>query len=302
MFIDKMKILNLVKRLNLKNALKVAGIITLNSIIGYAETKPIIQDTNKLKNAIVIIADPSADWNGAFKYVGEHIEKVRNAGYTVYVDTVSTKEEYFDTFRRGVDSLDGRFDFYLCNAHGVSERIELGIEIKVLKDDNDITIVNYTHRYLTSKDLQKRDLSNYFNLGARGIQYSCSVADTSIKNNFAQSLANSTGIPIEGCVDKIGGVGIGGILSDDLHLIAFLDTIIGFSALNGYMIKGFSSEDRGIIGSYTLVKKEGNKILEEGFKYDKEVSSPYFNNSELNFKVYHYGTPRSCVYEVKPQK
>jgi|SRR3989344_3091871 len=255
-----------------------------NFVFKYTKEDVINPIENHGKNAIVIIADPSADWNGAFRDIGEQIEKVRVAGYNVYVDTVSTKDEYFNAFKEGADSLGGKFDFYLGGAHGNPHGILLGEKEEPFEYHFENGKVFLSSRIvsndLESFELENIDLSNYFNPGARGVQRSCSVTDTTICNNFAQALSNSLNIPIEGLLRPAHGE-----ITDNLHLAGIsVGEVKGFDPFTG-------------IGIYKINFQDS--LIFEDFKIDfegKEVP-PYFDPS----KIYHINI-RNDVAEVKPKK
>jgi len=248
----------------------------IRDTIKFNQPKKIVMDPseNYGKNAIVIVADPKSDWNGAFEFGNEEINKIRNAGFTnVVVDTVSTKQEYFKAFKKGVESLDGgKFDYYLGMAHGTPQSVLLG---ENSEEEAHLGVLDFEIYDLTHKG----GLSVYFNDGARGVQKSCSVADVTKSNqNFAQVLANSANIPIEGLAYS-GSAG----LTKDLHLSSKgWGKIQGFNPLTG-------------IGYYDVGK---DKLIFENFE-----TNLYWKDIPSNFdpsKIYHLGLS-SAVSEIKPQ-
>ena len=206
----------------------------------------------KTTRALVIIANKNSDWNGAvYRGLDYEFIKIRSNFDQAYVDTVSTPEEYFEAYDKGVEALGGKFNFYYGTAHGYS----IGITL-----DKGVT--------LWGSEFQDRDLSVYFEEGAWGCQSSCSVADTTITNNFAKELSNSAGIPITGLIHP-GSAML--VLSDDLMLTLhseiretapglnpsgsegcfessnrlkyFIDYADGVYTSSGYTVRGMSYEE-----------------------------------------------------------
>ena len=313
-----MKNKGLLKKMNLKDLLKITAVATLlfpklndyeikykaeylqgqnNQYLSLQSNLNdyIIPDKTNLKNAIIIVGSPAVDYNGAFKDFEEEIEKVKNAGYKIFIDTVSTKEEYFDSFKKGVNFLNGRFDFYLCGAHGSPKGIILGHDITV-EDISTNLVIESLEGSLISNDLPKKDLSKYFNCGARGVQYSCSVADTSIKDNFAQKLSNSTKIPIEGLIND--GIAL---LSCDLHLKS-LDYSLNIPK------SGFSPEGYGFFEDKNLkyyIKRDNEGIISVRYILGDNKENILWDlppNFDIS-KVYYLGIfGNTNVSEKKPQK
>src|SRR3989344_554606 len=282
------------KKVKFKRYSKNSGAVILSNLIGYAKDTIQIKEVNKPKNAIVIIASPKADYNNGFKYFSDEIEKVKDAGYNVFVDTVSNKEEYFDAFRKGANSLDGKFDLYFGAAHGKPKYITLGRERKI--DEDTASTKDYIKNKLKSYDLQKVDLSCYFNSEARGIQFSCSVADTSVGECFVQLLSNSLGIPIEAPTVKSSMPK----LSKDLHIK--YSRIESLFYMNSIKKEGFNSEGKGNFRSengiyYPLLKNEKGEISVEWGDINSLSIPQDFDTSN----VYHFRY-NNIVREVRPQK
>jgi len=134
------------------------------------------------ERAIVLLASPQSDHNGAvYQGIEGAISLIRNHFSEVYVDTVSTADEFFNAFEKGSSELGGTFDFYYGSAHGAPTQVWLGDGV------------------VRNTDFEGRDLSSYFSEGAQGVQSSCAAANTyKTSNPFVKALANSAGIPVTG--------------------------------------------------------------------------------------------------------
>ena len=294
-----MKTPDLVKRLGSRNTL-MAIAVALTTFTGCVGNIPKIQESMK-PNAIIIISSPKVDYNKVFEDFNEEIEKVRFAGYNVFIDTAFNKEEYFDAFKKGSDFLGEKFDFYLGAAHGCPEAIALGREEKVFKEFYEghlVDVTSYLTDFLTSDDLQKVDLSSYFNPGARGVQVSCSVADTIIDECFAQSLSNSLGIPIEGPTIESSIP-----LSEDLHFRTS-QIACDFIRKQGFNSEGIGNFDSKNGVNYAMYKDEEGRISVKGLSYKKDYTVIHsFPQDFDTSQVYHFKPInfKRVVREVKPQ-
>ena len=284
-----MKIPNLSKRLSsFRKFIKITGLVFLLYSKNNAEIKFSIQEAHK-PNAIVIVANPEVDDGGAFLSFNEEIRKIEKAGYKVFVDTVSNEKEYFRAFEKGLDSMIYGFDFYLGVAHGNSGSIILG------RSDLDSST-----NELTSEDLKGRDLSSYFNYGARGIQMSCSVADTSVEKCFAQSLSNSMGIPIEAPTRDVYVIP----LSDNLRFSIY-ERFFEFIKKSGFNSQGEGNfNTRGV--TYRVHKNNNNQIFIEPpvhSYWQLAIENLYLPSDFDVSRIFHFESKYITIArEVKPQK
>lgn len=239
--------------------------------------------SSKKGNALIILAHPKT-YDGAFNDLQENLDKIKEK-YNFFIDTVETKKEFFEAHEKAVKNLEGKLDLYAGFAHGSPESINLGNDGSGSSDN-----------YLFSADfLDYPSLEKYYNENARGLQISCSVANTSYKNNFAQALSNSAKIPIEGL--NIDGPAD---INTNLNLESIISRVLGRKS-------GFSDKGEGTFEStngvqYDLTNKRG--LI--------EVEAMYFNDTTLNpkswdlpkdfdeSKVYHFPL-KSSITTVYPK-
>ena len=212
---------------------------------------------SKKGNALIVLAHPRT-YDGAFKDIQENINKIKER-YNLFIDTIETKKEFFEAHEKAVKNLGGKLDLYVGFAHGSPESIALG-------DNGSGSSDNFL---LSSDFLIYPSLEKYYNENARGLQISCSVADTSYKNNFAQNFSNSAKIPIEG-LNISGSV----YINTNLNLESIIIRVLGRKS-------GFSDKGEGTFESsngiqYDLTNKRG--LI--------EVKAMYFNDTTLNPKTW----------------
>ena len=230
----------------------------------------------KIGNALILVASPESDHNTAiYGDIDWEIEAISKY-YRTYIDTVSTRDEFYSAHEEGYNALGGVFDLYYGSQHGTAYYVNLGKE------------------RLRSVDLRSRGLARYYSPTARGVQNSCSGADTTCPGNMISSLSDAMGIPFEGLLGPIGYTFTDSLQFGDPF---YMEKIPGFkTSQDGDLHGSFESENKLI---YSIYMEEGNYVV-HGFSHnpnevsDEEVYAimggewtlpPDFNPE----KIFHYG-------------
>ena len=173
-------------------------------------------DMNK-ENAFVILTrgygNGIMDYNDKERIFEEDVEKIKDK-FNTYVALVDCPSDFFESHKLAEEKLGNKFDFLYISAHGSPTSIMLSEKFGISSSD-------------VSTKYSKEYLPQFYNSGAKGIINACLTAYPDFKNNFAQRLSDSIGIPIEAAK-----VEIQAYLTDDMHLEECWSKIEGFDPEN----------------------------------------------------------------------
>ncbi|MFH1606378.1 MAG: hypothetical protein ABIC91_03480 [Nanoarchaeota archaeon] len=238
---------------------------------------------NQENNALIIFSNPKKGNNEKaiidFHKKG-YLDLIKNH-YNAFVDTVTTRKEFYESFEKSVIELEGLIDLYIGLAH--------------IEDSTGIIL---GEEKLSAEQIETGvSLEKYFNERARGVQFSCYATNKKIK--IAQALANSCQIPIE---------------SFDISLsphIKIEDEKIVFAGRDDYQEKGFSEFGYGFFETksttYCVCKEKIGQTHYFIFKSQDENPKEKYWNEGLplgfeNDKLYHNKIKIYQTVEVLPEQ
>jgi len=241
-----------------------SGLITVNPFKTPIEMYSPKEINSEKKNALVITTRGYNNYVMGVNYTEgrfeDNINKLKN-DFNTYVALVDCPKDFYRAHELAKQKLNGKIDLFYEEGHGSPNGLMLSMN------------------WGFGKENLERKLSGYYNKGARGLINACSTASDDIDENFAQSLANATGIPIEGGIISIGA---GTHLTEDYHLQEAWSTKKGFDKeRNSGYFESFDGNRYGIHVSDDSTYKVFSCPVDNGFKLPKDFDPK---------KIFHYDT------------